>query len=142
LRCLTNHKNSTSNLLMFLLIRKQFYLITKLVKWWKNIHRWMVSPKLPISWTISDVGIRRWLFNGCDSHLWRGLVWCFHREGIETPTHGSCGCIVAISLDPIWEMEDMPFGRIMGVPGVARNWLYASSFLLFLIFIFEPIGKQ
>jgi len=32
LRCLTNHKIPTSNLLMFLLIRKQFYLITKTSK--------------------------------------------------------------------------------------------------------------
>jgi hypothetical protein len=31
LRCLTNYKILTSNLLMFLLIKKQFYLITKSV---------------------------------------------------------------------------------------------------------------
>ncbi|CBI30475.3 unnamed protein product, partial [Vitis vinifera] len=32
----------------------------------------------------------------------------------DTPAHGSCGRIVATSPHPVWEMEDMPFGRIMG----------------------------
>ncbi|KAK3037469.1 hypothetical protein RJ639_031963 [Escallonia herrerae] len=32
----------------------------------------------------------------------------------DTPAHGSCGRIVATRPDPVWEMEDMPFGRIMG----------------------------
>ncbi|KAK3226279.1 hypothetical protein Dsin_006141 [Dipteronia sinensis] len=32
----------------------------------------------------------------------------------DTPAHGSCGRIVATSDRPGWEMEDMPFGRIMG----------------------------
>ncbi|KAD4179470.1 hypothetical protein E3N88_28061 [Mikania micrantha] len=32
----------------------------------------------------------------------------------DSPAHGSCGRIEAMISDPIWEMEDMPFGRIMG----------------------------
>ncbi|CAK9151429.1 unnamed protein product [Ilex paraguariensis] len=32
----------------------------------------------------------------------------------DSPAHGSCGRIVATQSDPVWEMEDMPFGRIMG----------------------------
>lgn len=36
-----------------------------------------------------------------------------HRS-TDTPAHASCGRIVATSPDPVWEMEDMPFGRIMG----------------------------
>ncbi|KAL8152731.1 hypothetical protein V2J09_010491 [Rumex salicifolius] len=31
-----------------------------------------------------------------------------------SPAHGSCGRIVATAPDPVWEMEDMPFLRIMG----------------------------
>ena len=38
----------------------------------------------------------------------------FIERSTDTPTHGSCGRIVATSLDPVWEMEGMPFGRIMG----------------------------
>lgn len=38
----------------------------------------------------------------------------FIERSTDTPAHGSCGRIVATSPDPIWEMEDMPFGRIMG----------------------------
>ncbi|KAL2942395.1 Aldehyde oxidase GLOX [Bienertia sinuspersici] len=30
------------------------------------------------------------------------------------PANGSCGRIEATSIDPVWEMEDMPFARIMG----------------------------
>ncbi|KAL0309921.1 UNVERIFIED_CONTAM: Aldehyde oxidase GLOX [Sesamum radiatum] len=32
----------------------------------------------------------------------------------DSPAHGSCGRIEATRPDPVWEMEDMPFGRIMG----------------------------
>ncbi|KAL2554545.1 glyoxal oxidase-related protein [Forsythia ovata] len=32
----------------------------------------------------------------------------------DTPAHGSCGRIEATRPDSVWEMEDMPFGRIMG----------------------------
>ncbi|KAL0451098.1 UNVERIFIED_CONTAM: Aldehyde oxidase GLOX [Sesamum latifolium] len=32
----------------------------------------------------------------------------------DSPAHGSCGRIEATRPDPGWEMEDMPFGRIMG----------------------------
>ncbi|KAM7468032.1 hypothetical protein LguiB_015594 [Lonicera macranthoides] len=35
-------------------------------------------------------------------------------KSTDTPAHGSCGRIEAMGLDPVWEMEDMPFGRIMG----------------------------
>ncbi|KAJ7961354.1 glyoxal oxidase-related protein [Quillaja saponaria] len=38
----------------------------------------------------------------------------FIQRTTDTPAHGSCGRIVATELDPVWEMEDMPFGRIMG----------------------------
>ncbi|KAK9920569.1 hypothetical protein M0R45_029122 [Rubus argutus] len=38
----------------------------------------------------------------------------FIQRSTDTPAHGSCGRIVATSPDPVWEMEDMPFGRIMG----------------------------
>lgn len=31
-----------------------------------------------------------------------------------SPAHGSCGRIVATSPDPVWEVEEMPFARIMG----------------------------
>ncbi|KAL3826045.1 hypothetical protein ACJIZ3_022074 [Penstemon smallii] len=32
----------------------------------------------------------------------------------DSPAHGSCGRIEATRPDSVWEMEDMPFGRIMG----------------------------
>ncbi|XP_031127136.1 aldehyde oxidase GLOX isoform X2 [Ipomoea triloba] len=32
----------------------------------------------------------------------------------DSPAVGSCGRIEATGLEPVWEMEDMPFGRIMG----------------------------
>lgn len=38
----------------------------------------------------------------------------FIERSTDTPAHGSCGRIVATAPDPVWEMEDMPFGRIMG----------------------------
>ncbi|CAL9002666.1 unnamed protein product [Prunus brigantina] len=38
----------------------------------------------------------------------------FIEMSTDTPAHGSCGRIVATSPDPVWQMEDMPFGRIMG----------------------------
>lgn len=38
----------------------------------------------------------------------------FLQKSSDTPAHGSCGRIVATSPQPVWEMEDMPFGRIMG----------------------------
>lgn len=38
----------------------------------------------------------------------------FIERSTDTPAHGSCGRIVATSPEPEWEMEDMPFGRIMG----------------------------
>lgn len=38
----------------------------------------------------------------------------FIERSTDTPAHGSCGRIVATQPDPVWEMEDMPFGRIMG----------------------------
>ncbi|GAV65446.1 Glyoxal_oxid_N domain-containing protein/DUF1929 domain-containing protein, partial [Cephalotus follicularis] len=38
----------------------------------------------------------------------------FIDKAIDTPAHGSCGRIVATAPDPVWEMEDMPFGRVMG----------------------------
>ncbi|WJZ93403.1 hypothetical protein VitviT2T_012347 [Vitis vinifera] len=38
----------------------------------------------------------------------------FIQKSTDTPAHGSCGRIVATSPHPVWEMEDMPFGRIMG----------------------------
>ncbi|KAL3640677.1 hypothetical protein CASFOL_015645 [Castilleja foliolosa] len=33
---------------------------------------------------------------------------------IDSPARGSCGRIEATRNDAVWEMEDMPFGRIMG----------------------------
>lgn len=38
----------------------------------------------------------------------------FIERSTDTPAHGSCGRIIATSDEPGWEMEDMPFGRIMG----------------------------
>ncbi|KAJ0800889.1 putative galactose oxidase [Helianthus annuus] len=38
----------------------------------------------------------------------------FIERTTDTPAHGSCGRIEATKPDPNWEMEDMPFGRIMG----------------------------
>ncbi|KAK6231348.1 Glyoxal oxidase [Theobroma cacao] len=38
----------------------------------------------------------------------------FIERSTDTPAHGSCGRIVATDPKPGWEMEDMPFGRIMG----------------------------
>ncbi|XP_065853996.1 aldehyde oxidase GLOX [Euphorbia lathyris] len=38
----------------------------------------------------------------------------FIEKNTDTPAHGSCGRIVATSPDPVWEMENMAFGRIMG----------------------------
>ncbi|OWM81778.1 aldehyde oxidase GLOX [Punica granatum] len=38
----------------------------------------------------------------------------FIEKSTDSPAHGSCGRILATSADPRWEMEDMPFGRIMG----------------------------
>lgn len=38
----------------------------------------------------------------------------FIEKSTDTPAHGSCGRIVATAPDPVWEMEDMPFGRVMG----------------------------
>lgn len=38
----------------------------------------------------------------------------FLERSVDTPAHGSCGRILATGPDPVWEMEDMPFGRIMG----------------------------
>ncbi|XP_052177052.1 aldehyde oxidase GLOX [Diospyros lotus] len=38
----------------------------------------------------------------------------FIERSVDTPAHGSCGRIVATRPDAVWEMEDMPFGRIMG----------------------------
>lgn len=38
----------------------------------------------------------------------------FLMRSTDTPAHGSCGRILATSENPKWEMEDMPFGRIMG----------------------------
>ncbi|XP_050214664.1 aldehyde oxidase GLOX [Mercurialis annua] len=38
----------------------------------------------------------------------------FIQRSTDTPAHGSCGRIVATSPDPVWEMESMAFGRIMG----------------------------
>ncbi|KAF6161096.1 hypothetical protein GIB67_007737 [Kingdonia uniflora] len=35
-------------------------------------------------------------------------------KGTDTPAHGSCGRIVATNPNPVWEMEDMAFGRVMG----------------------------
>ncbi|GMI71277.1 GALACTOSE OXIDASE-LIKE 2 [Hibiscus trionum] len=38
----------------------------------------------------------------------------FIERSTDTPAHGSCGRIVATDPKPGWEMEDMPYGRIMG----------------------------
>lgn len=38
----------------------------------------------------------------------------FLQRNTDTPAHGSCGRIVATDPDPVWQMEDMPMGRIMG----------------------------
>lgn len=38
----------------------------------------------------------------------------FLMRTIDTPAHVSCGRISAMSEEPKWEMEDMPYGRIMG----------------------------
>ncbi|GAB2226728.1 hypothetical protein Drorol1_Dr00022548 [Drosera rotundifolia] len=38
----------------------------------------------------------------------------FIRMETDSPAHGSCGRIVATEANPVWEMEDMPMGRIMG----------------------------
>ncbi|KAK7350078.1 hypothetical protein VNO77_08170 [Canavalia gladiata] len=38
----------------------------------------------------------------------------FLMRSTDTPAHGSCGRILATGSNPVWEMEDMPFGRIMG----------------------------
>lgn len=38
----------------------------------------------------------------------------FIERSTDTPAHGSCGRIIATAPNPVWEMEDMPFGRIMG----------------------------
>ncbi|KAI3966163.1 hypothetical protein MKW92_035380 [Papaver armeniacum] len=38
----------------------------------------------------------------------------FVQKSTDTPAHGSCGRIVPTDPNPDWEMEDMPFARIMG----------------------------
>ncbi|KAL5709398.1 (methyl)glyoxal oxidase [Ranunculus cassubicifolius] len=38
----------------------------------------------------------------------------FIQKSTDTPAHGSCGRIVATDLNPVWVLEDMPFGRVMG----------------------------
>ncbi|KAK7300842.1 hypothetical protein RJT34_11693 [Clitoria ternatea] len=38
----------------------------------------------------------------------------FLMRSVDTPAHGSCGRILATGSDPVWVMEDMPNGRIMG----------------------------
>ncbi|XP_030450072.1 aldehyde oxidase GLOX [Syzygium oleosum] len=38
----------------------------------------------------------------------------FIERNTDSPARGSCGRIVATAAEPSWEMEDMPFGRIMG----------------------------
>ncbi|KAG6643294.1 aldehyde oxidase GLOX-like [Carya illinoinensis] len=38
----------------------------------------------------------------------------FLQKSTDAPAHGSCGRIVATEPHPVWQMEDMPFGRIMG----------------------------
>ncbi|PIA54563.1 hypothetical protein AQUCO_00900849v1 [Aquilegia coerulea] len=38
----------------------------------------------------------------------------FIAKDTDTPAHGSCGRIVATDPEPVWVIEDMPFGRIMG----------------------------
>lgn len=38
----------------------------------------------------------------------------FLLKSTDTPAHGSCGRIVATDPNPVWQMEDMPMGRVMG----------------------------
>ncbi|KAK9123844.1 hypothetical protein Sjap_013446 [Stephania japonica] len=38
----------------------------------------------------------------------------FLDRSTDTPAHGSCGRIIATDPNPVWELEDMPFARIMG----------------------------
>ncbi|CAI8600939.1 unnamed protein product [Vicia faba] len=38
----------------------------------------------------------------------------FLERNVDMPAHGSCGRIMATGENPVWEMEDMPFQRIMG----------------------------
>ncbi|KAK7251775.1 hypothetical protein RIF29_35285 [Crotalaria pallida] len=38
----------------------------------------------------------------------------FLERSTDTPAHGSCGRILATGENPVWEMENMPFERIMG----------------------------
>ncbi|KAI4354578.1 hypothetical protein L6164_003428 [Bauhinia variegata] len=38
----------------------------------------------------------------------------FLEKTTDSPAHGTCGRIVATEPDPVWQMEDMPFTRIMG----------------------------
>ncbi|XP_058215512.1 aldehyde oxidase GLOX-like [Rhododendron vialii] len=38
----------------------------------------------------------------------------YNNQSVNTPAQGSCGRIVATDPNPIWEMEEMPFVRIMG----------------------------
>ncbi|XP_027336390.1 aldehyde oxidase GLOX isoform X2 [Abrus precatorius] len=38
----------------------------------------------------------------------------FLMRSMDTPANGSCGRILATGSNPVWEMEDMPYGRIMG----------------------------
>nr|XP_043635840.1 aldehyde oxidase GLOX [Erigeron canadensis] len=38
----------------------------------------------------------------------------FIERSTDTPAHGSCGRIEAMKPNPVWEVEDMPFTRIMG----------------------------
>nr|GFA56909.1 hypothetical protein [Tanacetum cinerariifolium] len=38
----------------------------------------------------------------------------FIARSTDKPAHGSCGRIEAMKEGAVWEMEDMPFGRIMG----------------------------
>ncbi|KAK1321791.1 hypothetical protein QJS10_CPA03g01757 [Acorus calamus] len=38
----------------------------------------------------------------------------FFRQDLEYPAHKTCGRMVVTDPDPCWEMEEMPFGRVMG----------------------------
>ncbi|KAK6645757.1 hypothetical protein PHAVU_L001845 [Phaseolus vulgaris] len=38
----------------------------------------------------------------------------FLLRSTDTPAHGSCGRISAVNENPKWEMENMPFARVMG----------------------------
>ncbi|MQL69290.1 hypothetical protein Taro_001614 [Colocasia esculenta] len=38
----------------------------------------------------------------------------FIQKSTDTPAHGTCGRITATEPDPVWALEAMPFGRIMG----------------------------